>query len=208
VIAQPEGAAQSTVDSDNVEGKFQNNNDDVIPVPSQFGAVIQGNTLETDFFGEGTVTYRVNSSWLHSGWDDIGLNEEDRAYVKSTDAGDKVLLVSITAENVNVSVNSPRAKEALANCFQISLKKTLEHGDIDIAATYFDNPFREEDGSISEKQYFRYSLPGLAESVDLLLGWVIPARYADELATEEIYLTHTLSGNSLILEFDASSNSS
>jgi hypothetical protein len=190
-IAQPRESAQSP-----------GNLDDVAPTPPSFNSVVEGDALETDFFGEGTVTYRVNSSALYNGWYSAGLREEELAQMKSPSADDKVLLVSITVENVSVSADSPRAVAALINCFQISLQNPLGHGSIDIAASYFDNPFMSEEGNISEKQYFQYSLPSPGESVEAMLGWVIPGRYASELGMGETYLAHALSGDSLMLNFD------
>lgn len=176
--------------------------DNAVPTPPSFNSVVEGNALETDFFGEGTVTYRINSSALHSDWDSAGLREEELAYMKELGADDKVLLVSIAVENVSVSADSPRAAAALINCFQISLQDSLGDDNIDIAASYFDNPFKSEEGTISEKQYFQYSLPSPGESVEVVLGWAIPARYASELGAGETYLTHTLSRDSLMLNYD------
>lgn len=153
--------------------------------------------IETDFFGEGTVTYQVNSLELKNSWEEAGISEDELCNDYHLKAGDKVLLISIAVNNIDVPLDNDYAQE---NLISICLESSSAQNEKDYyfsEPSYFDKAFRDEDGNLSEKRYYQYTLPAPGESVDVVLGWVIFSEDIDRLEANELYLSEGLS-NSIV----------
>ena len=171
-------------------------------------------SMETDYYGLGTVVYEVASVDLAESWDAASISVEDIINARELGTGDRIVLVSINVSNIDVSPDVTLAKEALINCFRAVTKKELDEDNsykgangapgpasAGIEASYFNNAYRE-DGVLSDNRYFQYELPKPGESVELVLGWIIAFEDMPAFLNNEFFLQHSVSGECLLLKSD------
>lgn len=202
-IALAESKEQSILPSTNeidAEGK-ENRTDHVEPTPTvQLNIPTVQDSTFTASLGFGEVEYTINSLSTYDSWDDAGISEEMLAYQKQLGIGDKILLASITVENISVPSDNQFARDAAINCFNLMSAKELKSDHpVGTVPIYFDNPYYEN-GVISETRYFQYELPSMGNSTNVVLGWIL---YSDEVESAEeegVFLLYTISGKIISLE--------
>lgn len=171
-----------------------------------------GRILETNFSGLGTVTYQVTSVELVESWEAVGISADKLTNERELRTGDRIMLVYLTVKNADVPSDAILAQEASINCFHTVTREQLEEesstsadglpgpmGPAGIEPSYFDNAFYEN-GAPSDKRYFQYELPTAGESIEVVVGWVIPAKEILALENNEMYLQHIVSGELLLIQ--------
>jgi len=147
---------------------------------------------KTNYFGKGTVTYQINSLELKNNWEEAGISEGELGDDYQLKAGDKVLLISIAVNNIDVPADEHHAQEAYIN-FKLISSASNEKEHYLSEPSYFNKAFRDEEGNLSEKRYYQYTLLAPGESVDVVLGWVIRSEDIDRLEGNKLYLSEGLS---------------
>lgn len=161
---------EKSADSDEKPALNFGNTDDILPEPANAGekTEIDGNVFEEDFFGCGQVNYVINDVRLADSLTSAGT-DEDTYQLSGNRTYDYYIMISLTIENVDVSMEDAKAAAPLINVFNLySPSENGEAYSITYKLVYFDKGGM---ANTDAKRYFEYALPNTGEALDVTIGF-------------------------------------